>query len=433
MPESRELLERVFREESGVVVAALVAQLHDLDLAEDSFADAVAAALETWPASGAPARPGAWLLTTARRKALDRLRRRATRIEKQRALELEAELAHGAAESPEEDESPIPDERLRLIFTCCDPALSRQAQVALTLKTLGGLGTAETARAFLVDEPAMARRLVRAKARLREIGARYRVPEVDELPARCEVVLAVIYLIFNEGYAASAGDALVRRELCREAIRLARALTELLPGRAEIVGLLALMLLHDSRRDARVDAAGTGVPLEEQDRASWDHAQIAGGLALLDALDERAAGPYELQARIAAEHVRGARFADTDWRRIVALYDRLLALQGSPVIALSRAVAVGLAESPDAGLALLDDPELAKALAGYPPLAISRADLLRRAGRTAEARAAYREALAEVATAPERAFLERRLAELETGVGRRVGDGGVGDGVGDVD
>ena len=416
MPESRDVLERVFREEAGVVLGALVAQLHDLDLAEDAFADAVEAALEHWPGEGVPARPGAWLLTAARRKALDRLRRRATRLEKQRALEIEEQLAERASDRADMDEQEIPDERLRLIFTCCDPALSRQAQVALTLKTLGGLSTAEIARAFLVDEPAMARRLVRAKARLREIGARYRVPEGDELPARCEVVLAVVYLIFNEGYAASAGDALVRRELCGEAIRLARALAELLPGRAEVVGLLALMLLHDARRDARVDAAGSGVPLEEQDRTRWDRAQIAEGRALLEALDGggglRVAGPYELQARIAAEHVRGARFADTDWRRIVALYDRLLALQDSPVIALNRAVAVGLAAGPEAGLALLADPELERALADYAPLTLARADLLRRAGRGAEARAAYAAALAEARTAPERAFLERRLAEL---------------------
>jgi len=415
----RDVLERVFREESGVVLGALVAQLRDLDLAEDAFADAVAAALETWPAQGVPLRPGAWLLTTARRKALDRLRRRATRLDKQHALEVEARLEEEARRRADAtaDMDEIPDERLRLIFACCDPALSRPAQVALTLKTLGGLTTAEVARAFLVDEPAMARRLVRAKARLREIGVRYRVPDADELPARCEVVLSVLYLIFNEGYAASAGDALVRRELCREAIRLARALAELLPARAEIVGLLALMLLHDARRDARVGADGAGVPLEEQDRARWDRVQIGEGLGLLAALaaGEPAAptaGPYELQARIAAEHVRGARFADTDWRRIVTLYDRLLAQQRSPVIALNRAVAIGLGESPEAGLVLLEDPALARALADYPPFTVARADLLRRAGRTAEARNAYREALAAVGTAPERAFLERRLAEL---------------------
>ncbi len=418
MPESRDALERVFREEAGVVLGALVAQVHDLDLAEDAFADAVAAALEHWPSAGVPARPGAWLLTTARRKALDRLRRRATRLEKQRALEVEAELAERAARADVDvDDEDIADERLRLIFACCDPALTRPAQVALTLKTLGGLTTAEIARAFLVDEPAMARRLVRAKARLREIGARYRVPEADELPARCEVVLSVVYLIFNEGYAASAGDALVRRELCGEAIRLGRALVELLPGRPEIVGLLALMLLHDARRDARVGADGVGVPLEEQDRARWDRVQIAEGLALLETLDAgggaRPAGPYELQARIAAEHVRGACFADTDWRRIVALYDRLLALQDSPVIALNRAVAIGLGESPEAGLMLLGDPALVRALADYPPFTIARADLLRRAGHTTEARAAYADALAAARTAPERAFLERRLSELK--------------------
>ncbi len=411
MPGSREVLERVFRVESARVIAALVAQLHDLDLAEDSFQDAVTAALEHWPSEGVPRRAGAWLLTTARRKAIDRLRRQATRLDKRRALALEAELA-GAPE-PGADQQEIPDERLRLIFTCCHPALSRPAQVALTLRTLGGLSTAEIARAFLVDESAMARRLVRAKAKLRDARVGYRVPSGDEMEARLEPVRAVLYLVFNEGYAATAGDALVRRELCGEAIRLGRVLVELMPGDGEARGLLALMLLHDARRDARVGADGAGVPLEDQDRTRWNHAQIAEGIELVGGLDGvEGAGRYALQARIAALHVSAPRFGAIDWGAIVHLYDRLLRLEPSPVVALNRAVAVGLAEGPEVGLRLLEDPALAGPLTGYAPLGVARADLLRRAGRRGEARDAYRTALDRAGSAPERAFLERRLAEL---------------------
>ena len=413
MSESREVLERVFREESGVVMGALLAQLHDLDLAEDAFQDAIAAALERWPADGVPRRPGAWLLTAARRKALDRLRRKATRLDKQSALELEAELTQ-PAETWLEDGEAIPDERLRLIFTCCHPALARQAQVALTLRTLGGLSTPEIARAFLVDEAAMARRLVRAKAKLRDAKIPYRVPDAELLPERLEPVLAVLYLIFNEGYAATAGDALVRRELASEAIRLARVLCELLPHDTEVRGLLALMLLHDARREARVDASGAGVPLEDQDRARWDHAQIAEGRARAAELGpvERA-GRYALQARIAAEHVAGERFADIDWPAVAELYERLYALEPQPVVALNRAVARALAEGPEVGLALLDEPELTQSLADYPPYLVARADFLRRAGRIGEAREAYRAALRRAPTAPERAFLQNRLDALK--------------------
>ena len=410
MEPSAQAIERVFREESGVVIAALVAQLRDLDLAEDAFQDAVASALERWPADGVPRRPGAWLLIAARRKALDRLRRRATRLDKESALAIEAELA--ALPETAEDESEIPDERLRLIFTCAHRALSPPAQVALTLRTLGGLSTAEIARAFLVDESAMARRLVRAKAKLREEGVPYSVPPFEALAERRDAVLAVLYLIFNEGYAASSGYLLVRHELAREAIRLARVLARLLPDDGEVRGLLALMLLVDARRDARVDASGAGVPLEEQDRRLWDRAQIDEGRGLVAGLGPvEPSGPYALQARIAAQHVAGERFADIDWRAVVALYDRLADRTRSPVIELNRAIAIALAEGPEAGLTLLS--ALAESLADYPPYLAARADLLRRAGRIPEARAAYRVALERVATAPERALLERRMAALE--------------------
>ena len=410
MEPSAQAIERVFREESGVVIAALVAPLRDLDLAEDAFQDAVASALERWPADGVPRRPGAWLLIAARRKALDRLRRRATRLDKESALAIEAELA--ALPETAEDESEIPDERLRLIFTCAHPALSPPAQVALTLRTLGGLSTAEIARAFLVDESAMARRLVRAKAKLREEGVPYSVPPFEALAERRDAVLAVLYLIFNEGYAASSGYLLVRHELAREAIRLARVLARLLPDDGEVRGLLALMLLVDARRDARVDASGAGVPLEEQDRRLWDRAQIDEGRGLVAGLGPvEPSGPYALQARIAAQHVAGERFADIDWRAVVALYDRLADRTRSPVIELNRAIAIALAEGPEAGLTLLS--ALAESLADYPPYLAARADLLRRAGRIPEARAAYRVALERVATAPERALLERRMAALE--------------------
>jgi RNA polymerase sigma-70 factor (ECF subfamily) len=405
------VLERVFRAESGLVLGALLAQLHDLDLAEEAFQDAIASALEHWPVDGVPRRPGGWLLTAARRKALDRLRRRATQLDKQSALELEAELGTGQETSLEDDE--IPDERLRLIFTCCHPALSQPAQVALTLRTLGGLTTAEIARAFLVDEVAMARRLVRAKAKLREAKVPYQVPPLELVSERREAVLAVLYLVFNEGYAASAGDALVRRELASEAIRLGRVLAELLPGDTEVRGLLALMLLHDARREARVDARGVGVPLEDQDRTRWDREQIREGRALVESLDPfEASGPYALQARIAAHHFAGSRFTDIDWRAIAGLYDRLLEIGDSPVVRLNRAVAIALADGPQVGLDLLAAPELAESLASYGPYLIARADLLRRAGRRSEAREAYRQALSHAATAPERAFLERRIAEV---------------------
>ncbi len=397
------------------MLGALVAELSDLDLAEDAFQDALASALEHWPRDGLPRRPGAWLLVAARRKALDRLRRAATRAAKQGEIALESQVVAPAPapETQASDAEEIPDERLRLMFTCCHPVLSRPAQVALTLRTLGGLSTAEIARAFLVDESAMARRLVRAKAKLRQERVPYREPSADALPERRDAVLEALYLIFNEGYAATTGDALVRRELCGEAIRLARVLARLLPADAESAGVLALMLLVDSRRDARVAPDGAAVALEDQDRSRWDRRQIAEAHALLGRLGHaHAAGPYQLQARIAALHVSAVRFAETDWRGIVELYDRLFELWPSPVIALNRAVAVGFTEGPSVALELLAAAGIAGELGSYGPYLVARADLLRRAGRLAEARDAFRAAVARAGSAPERRFLERRLESL---------------------
>ncbi len=368
--------------------------------------------MRVWPERGVPENPGAWITTTARNKAIDRLRRERRGIEKQQ--ELEALEPPAVAEDDELEEAPvIRDDRLRLIFTCCHPALAPEAQVALTLRTLGGLATPEIARAFLVSEPAMAQRLVRAKKKIKTANIPYEIPADHDLPDRLGSVLAALYLIFNEGYSATSDEALVRRDLTGEAIRLAGTLARLMPDEPEALGLLALMLLQDSRREARLGRDGELVLLEDQDRSLWDRREIDTGLGLLERAERIGlAGPYLLQAAIAAEHARAAAAEATDWARIASLYGLLAQAQRSPVIELNRAVAVAMADGPERGLELLDEPELADALDGYLWFWSARADLLRRADRGDEAVKAYEQAL-ELATNPvERRFLNRRLAEM---------------------
>jgi RNA polymerase sigma-70 factor (ECF subfamily) len=398
-----------FHEEWGRIVATLIGITGDWDLAEECAQDAFTRALEVWTRDGIPRAPGAWLTTTARNRAIDRLRRARVGATKEREQAMDEW-------TDEPDATAVGDERLRLIFTCCHPALALDARVALTLRTLAGLTTGEIARAFLVPEPTMAKRLVRAKTKIRNAGIPYRVPPLHAWPERLAGVLAVVYLLFNEGYHASAGADVMRRQLTVEAIRLGRALATLMPDEPEAVGLLALMLLHDARRDARVDAAGDLVPLEEQDRTRWDHAAIAEGVALLDAAARRESpGPYQVQAAIARCHVTAPSASDTDWAQIVGHYDELWAWMPTPVVALNRSIAVAMADGPDAGLALVDDLIASGALAGHPMLSATRADLLRRAGRTAEAAVEYRDATAQARTDDERRYLQRRLAEVHPG------------------
>ena len=409
----RGAVDTAFRDEWGRVVATLIRTTGDWDLAEECAQDAFTMALARWQKDGIPARPGAWLTTAARNRAIDVLRRKTVGAAKLREVAaMSCDPDPYPASDSETDHSGVPDDRLRLMFTCCHPALSLEARVALTLRTLAGLTTAEIARAFLASEPTMAKRLVRAKQKIQNAGIPYRVPPAHLLPERMSAVLSVLYLLFNEGYSATAGADLVRQNLSGEAIRLARVLIRLMPDEPEATGLLALMLLHDARRAARVDAHGDLITLEDQDRGQWNTAEISEGVALLnDALRRGQPGPYQVQAAIAACHATAPTADSTDWPQIAALYGQLGEFLPTPVVELNYAVAVGMARGPAAGLALVEALETAGKLAGYHLLPATRADLLRRLGRSREAAAAYAEALALTSTDAERRYLSRRLAE----------------------
>ena len=400
-------VEHVYREHYGRILATVIRLIGDFDRSEEAVQEAFATAVERWPRDGAPESPVAWLVSTARHKAIDRIRREG-RLE---ALRDELDRFHRARV---EAEVPVDEDRLRLIFTCCHPALAPEAQVALTLRTLCGLTTEEIARAFVVPLPTLAQRLVRAKAKIRRAGIPYVVPDDDALPERLDTVMAVVYLVFNEGYAASFGERLVRSELCREAIRLGRLLVELMPGRSEPQGLLALLLLHDARRSTRVDGEGRMLTLEEQDRSRWDRGAIVEGAFLVEqALRAGPPGPYALQAAIAALHAQAPRAEETDWPQIAALYGLLVRVQPTPVVELNRAVAVAMADGLERGLQLLERLSRCSDLERYHLLPAAQADLLRRLGRRAEAAEAYRRALELVTNEAERRYLHRRLAEVE--------------------
>ena len=421
------LAEDVFRAESARVLGALMRRFGNLDLAEDAFQDACLVAVQTWPRDGTPDSPGAWLTTVAGNRALDRIRREAARLPKEAeatgvrlgwgARPASALQAIAAAPGPDSADrpawAPLGDDQLRLVFLCCHPALAPQAQVALTLRTVGGLTTPEIARAYLVPEPTMAQRLVRAKRKIVLAGIPFVLPEGEQLAERTAAVLRVVYLIFNEGYAASGTDTVVRPDLCVEAVRLSALLEQLLPRDAEVLGLRALLLLHDARRAARVDSAGALVPLDEQDRAQWDSAQIARGAALVErALELGPVGPYQLQAAIAALHAQADSSQATDWAQIVALYGLLAHVAPGPLVTLNCGVALAMRDGPAAGLALLDALAASGELAGHHRLPAARAQLLERAGRWTDAVAAYDQALRQVDNAPERSYLDQRRARV---------------------
>jgi len=420
MPQTRETLERVFREEYGLIIASLIRRSGSFDLAEESLQEAFSAALAHWEQDGTPNNPGAWLTRVAHRKLLDMLRREKTKSDKQRDLEYEtqrlADMQGGDdIRSPAQVEDTVnyEDDRLRLIFTCCHPSLSQEAQVALTLRTLGGLATADIARAFLLPETTLAQRLVRAKHKIRIACIPYQVPALELLPQRLASVQAVIYLIFNEGYSATSGDSLIRKDLCTEAIRLGRLLCRLVPEDPENLGLLALMLLQDSRRDARVNARGELVTLEDQDRSLWDPITIEDGLRIVEtALRLRNVGAYQLQAAIAAVHAEAKTAGETDWQQIVALYAELKRINTSPIVALNHAAAVAMSEGCEQGLRLIEAVGASGKLDHYYFFHAARADLLRRLGRAQEAQAAYSRALQLTANQVEQKYIRRRLAEL---------------------
>jgi RNA polymerase sigma-70 factor (ECF subfamily) len=419
LPNANAAVDAVYHSDWGRIVATLIRLFGDFDVAEESAQEAFAAAVNQWRTDGVPEFPRAWIIQTARHKAIDRIRRRTRLTEKLESYADSGLMPTFAA--PNYDTEEIPDDRLRLIFTCCHPALALEAQVALTLRTLGGLETDEIARAFLVPTATMAQRLVRAKRKIRDAGIPYKIPDTNDMSDRVDAVLTTIYLVFNEGYASTRGEPLVRLDLCAEALRLGRLVRDLMaPPPTEATALVALMLLHDSRRDARVDEAGDLVVLEEQDRSRWNHEQIAEALPLVErALRPRLGdgpGPFALQAALAAEHCKAARAEDTDWSQIVRLYDALERVQPSPIVSLNKAVAVAMVDGPRPALALIDALADAGELGDYHLLHAARADLLRRMGSTLEATKSYEKALALVTNESERRFLERRLREVQASV-----------------